>query len=403
MKRIFSCLLALMLIFSFSSFAFAEEESSKELKFRDGEFIILQLSDPQDDVYPAYDMINFVSLALDTVKPDLVVLTGDLVEDKRGADAGVDDEDTREGVCVYDDEGEIKHDETLENAKIAADNVLSIINNAKIPFVTAQGNNDHICGVTNKEWLEIYSKYEYCLTTDMSEDEEDRIDCNVLIKGSDGKAAFNIWCMDTGKKEVTKEQINWYKEKSNLLKEENGGKAVPSFAFQHIYVSEIGNLFKRCNLWDSCCIADGLGLYKLDRSKATGNFYEITKTPGKSSKEFKAWLKQGDVIGAYFGHEHYGNYTGKYKGIELGLTNGCEFAKSGPYGIRVLTLHENDIENYDNEVFTYEGSVKTNDASFVPLVNEDYDPVYSTREEMLAAVKENIINNLKAIIKEIFD
>lgn len=405
MKRLLSLMFSVLIICCSFIIVFAGTETDsneKQLQFNDGKFVILQISDSQDDHHPAPELINFIKLALQKAKPDLVVFTGDLVEDKRGADTGVDDEDTREGVCVYDKDGNIKHDETLENSKIAADAVLSIINDAKIPFAIAQGNNDHICGVTNKEWLQIYSEYEYCLTRDMSDDSDDRIDYNLLIKGTNGGNLFNIWCMDTGKSGVNNDQIKWYKTRCAELREQNGGKVIPAFVFQHIYVKDIGNLFERCNLWDDCCKAKGFGLYRLNRSVAKGNWVNVSVAPGRHTKQFKAWQKCGDVLGAYFGHEHYENYTGTYRGIELGFTNGCEFAKSGPYGIRVITLNENDIKNYSNDVYVYEGSVKTDNAAFVPVVDEKY-PEYSDREEMFAAFKENIANNIKALFKEIFD
>ena len=41
----------------------------------------------------------------------------------------------------------------------------------------------------------------------------------------------------------------------------------------------------------------------------------------------------------------------------MGFNYGSEFAKIGPYGCRLITLHEDDVTNYDNEMFTYEGSV----------------------------------------------
>ena len=402
MKKIISLLLSAILIFSFCVIGFAGE-TSDELQFKNGKFTILHLTDPQDDQNMAYDLPNFLRTAIETAKPDLIVFTGDIVEDERGADKGIDDEDTREGVCVYadEDEEEIVYDKTLENVKIATENVFSIINSYGIPFAVAQGNNDYKCGVTNEDWLKIYSKYENCITKDESEG-LDRIDYHLEIKGSDGKTAFNIYMMDTGKSSVADDSIDWYKEQSDALKEANGGKVVPSFVFQHIYVKEIGNLFEHCHLWDDdIIIEDGLA-YRLDRSVATGHFTEITQTPGKTSKEFKAWVKKGDVIGAYFGHEHYGGYTGKYKGIELGLTYGCEFAKSGPYGFRVITLDENDITNYTNDIYVYTGSVKTNDTKVTLQQDESY-PTYETRKEMLAQYWENFKVNFVAAIKDIFD
>lgn len=403
MKRFTSAFLAACILFFALLFAFADSESVKDtdLKFNDGKFTILHITDPQDDHHPAYDMTNFVRLAISRTNPDLVVFTGDIVEDKRGADTGIDDEDTREGVCVYDVDGKIIYDQTLANTKVAADAVLSIINDAEIPFVIAQGNNDHICGITNEDWLKIFSEYEYCLTKDMSSDDLDRIDFNTEIKNNNGKTIFNIWCFDTGTKGVDKQQIDWYVQKSNELKSANDGKPVPSFVFQHIYTSDIGNLFERCNAWDDGAIVNGIGFYRLNRDKATGHYEDVIK-PGKKSNQFKAWKSQGDVLGVYFGHEHYEGYTGKVDGIELGFTYGCEFAKSGPYGYRVFTLYEDDIEKYDNDLYVYTGSVLTNNADFVLQQDEAY-PVYETKAQQRAAYLENFKVNIIKWFKELFD
>ena len=45
--------------------------------------------------------------------------------------------------------------------------------------------------------------------------------------------------MDRGAWLATTEQIEWYKETSAKLKEENGGETVNSLVFQHIIVPEI--------------------------------------------------------------------------------------------------------------------------------------------------------------------
>lgn len=403
MKKVFSIVIAAVLLLSFCTIGFAGQTSG-ELKFdENGEFRILHITDPQDDAYMAYELPKFLKKAIEETNPDLIVFTGDIVEDKRGADKDVDGEDTREGVCVYDEDGEIIYDKTIVNVKKATENVFSIINSYGIPFAVAQGNNDYKCDVSNEEWLEIYSEYENCLTKDESEG-FDRIDYHLEIKGNDGETAFNIYMMDTGSKKVTDDSIKWYKKQSNALKEANGGEAVPSFVFQHIYVNEIGNLFEICNIWDDGVIMkDGLAC-RLDRSVARGHFTEITETPYGTSKEFKAWLKQGDVIGAFFGHEHYGGYTGTYKGIELGLTYGCEFAKSGPYGYRVITLYEDDIENYDNDVYYYTCSTskEANDGYFTLEEDESY-PTYDSLSEKFSHYVENFKTNFVLWLESIFD
>ncbi len=394
MKKILSILLTISFLFSFCIFANAED---KELKFgADGKFTVLQISDPQDDRYPAYDMVNLIKLSIEQINPDLVVFTGDIVEDSRIGDIGIDDESFREGVEVDD------YEQTLANVTAACAAVFAQAESKDIPFAVCQGNNDYKSGITTEDWLKIYNSYENSLTVDESDDADGRIDFNLEIKSSDGKrTVFNIWMTDTGTNSVTEEQINWYKSESAALKAENGGKPVPSILFQHIPTDDIGNLFEECNFWDEgASIGDDGKCYRLNQELASG-YHAGVMIPGATSEQFKAWKECGDVLGAYFGHWHTEGYTGTWDGIELGFTYGCEFAKPGPYGVRVFTLYENDIKNFDNELYTYEGSVKTNNARLELQVDEPYTVYNNFIEEFFGAIK-NVFILLRTEITSLF-
>lgn len=398
MKKLFCIILAITMLLCVSLSANAETNSS--LSFGDdGKFVILHISDPQDDRYAAYDLINFVTLAIEETKPDLVVLSGDVVEDSRIGDPGVDAEGIKEGVTVNKG-GELDYAATLENVKIACDNVFSIINDAKIPFTVTQGNNDYKSGITNEDWLKIYSSYEYCIVFDESQDSTGRIDFNLEILGSDGKPALNLWLMDTAGGGVNEEQIAWYEAESSALAKANGGKPVPSFLFQHIPVGDMGNLFEECNFWDEGAVSEGGKYYRLNHELANG-YCTSAMTPGETTAQFTSWKKQGDILGAYFGHWHTEGYTGVWDGIELGFTYGCEFAKPGPYGYRLFTVHENDIENYENELYTYEGSVKKDNARFELQVDADYAVYDNFFEELFAAIR-NVFILLSKEITSLF-
>lgn len=371
MKKIISVILSSVLIFCISLTAFAAEKN--DLKFdSNGNFKILHLTDTQDDHNPAYDMMNLLRKSVEESKPDIIVITGDIVEDSRIGDIGIDDEWGREGVTVKNIKGEIDKEKTLINVKKAVDAIFSVLEEYEIPYVIAQGNNDHKCGIDNADWLEIYSKYPHCIVTDESDDANGRIDRNILIKGADGKPAFNLWIMDSGKGGVNDDQLVWYKNKSEELKNDNNGNVIPAMVFQHIHVDDIGNLFEKCNSWDEGATANGTQFYRLNKNIAVGkNFYSYV--PGQSTSEFRAWKEAGDVIGAFFGHQHVDGFSGKYDGIELGFTYGMEFAKPGPYGYRVITLHEDDIFNYDNDLYVYEGSVKFGNDKISLLKDKPYD------------------------------
>ena len=390
MKKFLSILLAVSMLLSFGILANAEDA---QLKFgSDGKFTVLQISDPQDDHYPAYDMVNLIKLSIEMSTPDLIVFSGDIVEDSRIGDIGIDGESGREGVEIDGD-----YEATLENVKIACAAVFGAAEEAGIPFTVTQGNNDYACGVTNEDWLKIYSSYKNCLAVDESSDADGRIDHNLEIKASDSdKTVFNIWLSDTGRNSVSQEQIDWYKAESAALKAANGGKAVPSILFQHIPVADMGNLFEECNFWDEGASIEGGKCYRLNHELANG-YHAGAMVPGQTTEQFKAWKECGDVLGAYFGHWHTEGYTGTWNGIELGFTYGCEFAKVGPYGVRVFTLYEDDINNFDNELYTYEGSVKKGDARLELQVDEPYTVYNNIFEEIIGGIK----NTFSLIITEI--
>lgn len=394
MKKTISIFLAIIFIFSLCVCANAE---SNELKFgADGKFTVLQISDPQDDHNPAYDLVNFLKLSIDETNPDLIIFTGDIVEDNRAGDLTSDAEPFKEG--VKDDD----YKQSLDNITKTCEAVFGYAEEKGIPFAVAQGNNDYKGGITNEDWLKIYDSYENSLTVDESNDKDGRIDYNLEIRSSDGKeTVFNIWLMDNGGGSITEDQLVWYKSESAALKEANGGEPVPSFVFQHCPVDDMGNLFEECNFWDEgASIGDDGKCYRLNQEIASG-YHAGAMIPGSTSVQFNAWKECGDVLGAYFGHWHTEGYTGIWDGIELGFTYGCEFAKPGPYGVRVFTLYEDDIKNYDNVLYTYEGSVKTNNARLELQVDEPYAVYNNIVEEFFAAIK-NVFYLIKTEIISLF-
>ena len=56
----------------------------------------------------------------------------------------------------------------------------------------------------------------------------------------------------------------------------------------------------------------------------------------------------------------------------MGFTYGCEMEKPGPYGYRLITVDENDVKNYTNEIYTYKGSVKLGNDRFEKQTDTPY-------------------------------
>ena len=339
--------------------------SAKEtgLAFReDGSFRILQISDPQDDAFPAWDMLNLLKTAVKTADPDLIVLSGDLVEDKRVGDLGIDGEPGREGVNVTSLTGELNAEKTRLNAEKAVDAVMRTLEPFGVPVAVALGNNDRKVGLTGADWIEILSRYDNCVIFDESADEADGVDYHLTVSGANGGPAFNVWLMDTLRGGISDEQVDWYRAASKEMTAANGGEPIPAMVFQHIQAPDIGNLFVPCSPADTGARRVKDGWVRLNTEIAGGyNFYGWE--PGVTSYEFAAWKECGDVIGAYFGHQHVEGFSGVWDGVEMGFTYGCEMAKTSPYGFRVITLHEDDIASYENVLYRYTGNVRLGTAA----------------------------------------
>ncbi len=334
MKKVLSVLLVISVLLT--SFVFTVSASEKkEFSFgADGKFTVLQLSDPQDDHYTAHELQGFIKKAVEKANPDLVVISGDLVEDTRAGDFGTDDKNFQEGVLVDGD-----YEQTLKNVKNAVEGIFAPLEEMGVYYTVTQGNNDYKSSVTNEDWLKIYASYPHCLAVDESDDEDGKIDSYIEIKKyNSNEAGFGLWLLDNGRG-FTDGQREWFKNKQT-----NG---VPSIVFEHVPISDVGNLFEKCNIWDSGALLGDGGAYRLKDGGTNYVVYTPTEAP---SDDFMMFKNKG-VTGAFFGHIHTDGYTGVYEGVALGLTYGCQFAKAGPYGYRVIELDENGT--FETELYTY--------------------------------------------------
>ncbi|MBR4726716.1 MAG: metallophosphoesterase [Clostridia bacterium] len=398
MKKILSILLCAALLFALTSPAFALERADG-LHFRaDGTFKILHLTDTQDDHHPCADMLALVKSAIETEQPDLIVFTGDLVEDWRAVDGLTDDDPLHEGVCVYKDlsRKELDLTATRANVEAASDAVLSMLQASGIPFAITQGNNDYKAGYSNEDWLQLYSRYSNNLTFDESDDALGSIDYHLEIKGSSGATVFNLWMMDTGRSGIDAQSIAWYQSAAAAQTQANGGTPIPAMAFQHIEPQDIGNLFVPCSPFDDGARCTGGKFYRLDSDRAFGTPFYAWE-PCEPSAEFQAWKAQGDVIAAWFGHEHVEGFSGNVDGIDLGFTYGCDYAKAGPYGYRVITLREEDPACYSSALVGISDGLRGSLLEFM-LDSSPLFPRVTTGLRMLSAMRNFMISMFSAVV-----
>lgn len=315
------------------------------LHFKDGKFKIMQIADIQEDMPVNPDTIKLISLALDREKPDLVVLTGDQIQ---GYSA------------CYRKNGERKVKECIRT-------FIAPIYERGIPFCLTFGNHDDDGGVSKKIQIDTYKEFDNCvLGTPRSSDDLGTYSLQIFDSGKE-KAIFNLYLIDSNKKEpdgsyspVKKEQIEWYKEERDSLKEKYGDY-LPSFVFQHIPVPEFYDIIVKCPKKIKGSVEAFKSrkntFWKLDDEtvKNGGFMYESPAVPEINNGEFDAIKEKGDVLGLFAGHDHNNSFIVKKDNVDLGYCQGTGFNTYGPgdkRGVRIFTFDENDLKSYKSYTVT---------------------------------------------------
>lgn len=351
MKKTFLKVIALVMtaamLFSLTVSA-AEDYTSKSditLQFdKDGNFRILQIADTQDDTFASPGMLHMIKTALEKYQPDLVVFTGDNTSTV-----------------------------SLElDAKYALKSILSIVNDAKVPFTLVFGNHDAE-NVSKEYHMSCWRSYEYCLAYDADPEIYGMGTHNLPIMSSDGKkVAYNLWMFDSnmyddveGYDYIHDDQLDWYVKTSNALKEANGGQPVPSLAFQHIVPYEIKDYVVETaepdpNGFTSTNEETGeKHHYALDPNYAeAGSILREYPCPSRvHGKQMSVLEQQGDVNAVFVGHDHVNDYIVHTKmnaadgdSIDIVNTPGASFQSYGDEemrGCRVIDISEDDTWNYE--------------------------------------------------------
>ena len=353
MKTVLALVLALSMLVCFAAPAFAATDLSTPSKINlqfneEGKFRILQFADTQDNIFLRPGTIRLMKDAIAKFKPDLVVFTGD----NTGA------VDTKFG-CKY-----------------ALKALLTVCEDAKVPFTCVFGNHDAE-NVAKEYHLECWRSYSYCMAyDDPGPNGEDLYGCanhNLTVKSSDGKkTAFNLWMIDSnmydeengGYDYIHPDQLAWYKAKSDALKEANGGELVPSLCFQHIVPNEIMD-YTMVGENDSIGYDDnGKHIVLNPDACEPGSILLEHPCPGTvNGGQLQAFQDQGDVLGVVVGHDHVNSYivhtdfkTAQDTPIDIIQTAGAGFCSYGDErvrGCRVIDLDESDPWNYETQAYTF--------------------------------------------------
>lgn len=324
----------------------------EQLRFnKDGRFRILVFTDVHEksDIsgkkrrLKSDDTLLFMNTALDSLKPDLVVLGGDNCTD-------------------FDSSGGI------EAFYPAFRRITEPMISRGIPFASVLGNHEH--DIDEKLLEQVIRAYEECplsLAHNDNDSEHGRLDYNVTIKAHDSQQdAFNLWFMDSNNlidlrsrlvyDGVRRDQIEWYEKRAEELRQANSGKPLPAVLFQHIPVQEIYGMFRQPRLFErpvSVRGYDALDRLRFVKNKScVGYLGEGPNVSFYNDGQFASWKRTGDIVGAFFGHDHLNDFHGMFDGIVMGqsktggfncYTDGCRT------GARVVDIYEDapgDIETY---------------------------------------------------------
>ena len=302
MKKLAILSVLVALVFSLSA------QKKEKITFNaSGELKIVQFTDLhiELDRERFLEVYETVPKILEYEKPDLVVVTGDIVTE----------DDPERGLKRLTD----------------------LFVKAGIPYAMIFGNHDSEHNLSRKEVATYIEKLPGILNKN---DKKSVGYTNFVLPvfGQDGKKAALLYFMDSNDYSTLKpliggwgwfthEQVGWYRKQSRKFTAENNGIPYPALAFYHIPLPEYEDA------WNN------------KTNPPVGEKREDICSPLINTGMFAAMLESGDVMGTFVGHDHYNDYIGVHYGIALAYgrvtKTGDKPLDPGP-GARVIVLREGE-------------------------------------------------------------
>lgn len=297
----------------FASLILLGAYAQKSVAFREGKLKIVQLTDihwdPQSKNCAQTAQTIEAVLALE--KPDIAMLTGDVVTEKPGP----------------------------EGWKA----IIALLEKAQVPFTVMMGNHDAEV-MPKQEIYDLLAQSPYFIGEKGPATIHGCGNYVVPVYGADHKTAKALlYCIDSNDYPESKDygtydwihfdQVAWYRQTSARFTKENGGNPLPALAFFHIALPEYdaipnnGTMLGEKN--------EGSGASKIN------------------SGLFASFIEMGDVMGAFVGHDHDNDFIGTHYQIALayGRVTGTDAYGDLERGMRVIELKENE-RSFDTWVRT---------------------------------------------------
>lgn len=281
-----------------------------QLKFNNGNFKIVQLTDlhwvESENYKPANDSTRaLIHQIIKVEKPDLVVITGDIV--------------------------------VSANAIKGWEALAKIFEEEKTPFAITFGNHDPESDMLKTDVMKFLKDKPYHLTYDAEQGLSGSGNCSLPVLSSDGASQkWILYFLDSHNLTTDRsfgyydwiklDQIDWYRKTSDEYTAKNH-KKLPSLAFFHIPVPE----------------------YESARwvTSEFGERHEGACSPSINSGLFYAFIDKRDVIGTFVGHDHNNDYMVDFDG-NIALAYGRKTGYPAAYteilgrGARIIELHEDE-------------------------------------------------------------
>lgn len=359
--------------------SFLNAQNAVSFQFRtDHTFRIAQFTDIHWDPSSAgcaktVETINYV---LNTEKPDLAVLTGDIV--------------------------------TAPPAREGWNAIAAIFEKAKVPFAVTLGNHDAEPGISRDQVFGYLQTKPYFVGSKGPE----LSGCgnySLPVKSSDGKKiAAVVYCFDSNDYPKDKkighydwiryDQIGWYRSTSEKYTAQNHGMPVPSVAYFHIPLHEFENV--------------------AGKETTVGIKNEGVAAGAVNSGLFASMTEKKDMMGVFVGHDHDNNYIGLEHDIALafGEVTGTDAYGDLERGSRIVELHEGEFSfdtwirtpsgvkykyNYPSGLTTDAGNVEYLPSTKIPGLKQGisfsyFEGKYRSTDELANAkvLKKGILKNI---------
>ena len=300
-----------------------------------GDFKVLYIGDVQfHGEHVGADTMGYIKTLVDREDPDLVLFLGD----------------NHYGGNV-----------TATQFRTYLTDMVGYIEEKQIPWAHVYGNHDDDANVLMKEQQqEIYESFDYCLSKAGDKDLFGVGNYALPVLSNDGtKIEFVIYALDSGSyrdtplanettpdglhkwvgkyEAIQKDQVEWYKETSQLLAEFNGAK-VPGMMYFHIPMQETYIAWSQRHTLDL---------------PYTGEQGEPVCAPTFNAGLFDAIKARGDVQIVCNGHDHINDFTVKYQGVTLcynGSVGTEAYYDADMLGGRVVTYTGNAEDAFETRM-----------------------------------------------------